>query len=927
QFYVGSAEQIPSMQVYDRSGRFLRTLPFGDRISALAGGTPAEVAVSGMVDESFMTNDNLSKAVETGLISGRNRAYRATGEIGDGFTWYNDVDMFRISLNAGDRLTVDVTGGDLGWGGYGLRLFDSFGSDLDFRIGDFGEFIDFTAQFSGVYYVGISGAENYTYNPLVEGSGSFNFYTGTYEIEFLVNSVLQPRGSYVGGELTEYGGNLMFVGSTSGSGQELWRYGGSGNPTPLDVNPIGRSNPHSLVVLNGHLYFAAEFGQPGDFGGNGDFDSELARYSGFGRPQKIDLNFNANRSTFPQELTALPSRNMLMFVAQDSSGTYQLWSLDQFNNRTIIPTSTYADPRNLIAFGDYVYFTAFDDAFDYELWRTDGVTAERFADLNTVNSSSPDNFFVHDGVLYFTAQDSTAGRELFHYDGVHAPGLVADLNPTGSSNPSGFGVLNGELYFTITPNAPADFTRRMARISLDTPPAYKVVPENNQIVGAPGSSMRVDFANARVVDAGPDHVANEADVVSVAGTLREPPGGGGLYFSQWTIVNSQGATVSGVGAPTGWQPLTFTGTDPFGVATAAVGFNLSVPDDDSFTVTLELFDAFNARRYSDVSKIVIRPVAPLFTLGPPGVSTETFRFTRQVSFTDPGTDAWTATVNYGDGSGNQLLLLDPLSKSFELNHVYRDDGVYQITVEIRDTDDDLSFTDTLTVTVAAMGPQIALNAVGHTGGLALIGDELFLFTDSGEIEVFNRQGLRVRTLIPSFTPLALGGEGAAGRLFVLDGDAQEIVEFHPTTGTEVNRVTAPAQLTSGDAITFDGTRLHLLSATSNTHYELNPTTGTVFTQHALAGGLGPFGGAAVVSGRLYYQSGAGELIEFDLSAGVITAALDIAAQNTGVTLLPGLTAVAGPDGLLAVTSALTIVEIDPATGQIILSTPFVDAPT
>ena len=65
------------------------------------------------------------------------------------------------------------------------------------------------------------------------------------------------------------------------------------------------------------------------------------------------------------------------------------------------------------------------------------------------------------------------------------------------------------------------------------------------------------------------------------------------------------------------------------------------------------------------------------------------------SFADPGTDAWTATVDYGDGAGAQPLAL--AGKSFALSHVYATAGTYTVTVRV--SDDDVTTTRTATVTV------------------------------------------------------------------------------------------------------------------------------------------------------------------------------------------------------------------------------------
>lgn len=72
-------------------------------------------------------------------------------------------------------------------------------------------------------------------------------------------------------------------------------------------------------------------------------------------------------------------------------------------------------------------------------------------------------------------------------------------------------------------------------------------------------------------------------------------------------------------------------------------------------------------------------------------------------FTDQDpTDSWTATVDYGDGSGVTPLALAP-DKTFVLSHVYRDNGNYQVTVAVRDSGG-LVATDSSAIEVANAPP-------------------------------------------------------------------------------------------------------------------------------------------------------------------------------------------------------------------------------
>ncbi len=81
-------------------------------------------------------------------------------------------------------------------------------------------------------------------------------------------------------------------------------------------------------------------------------------------------------------------------------------------------------------------------------------------------------------------------------------------------------------------------------------------------------------------------------------------------------------------------------------------------------------------------------------------------YTASGSFTDPGADSWTATADYGDGSGAQPLALS--GKTFALSHTYSTAGSFTVAVVVND--DDASGTRTQTVTV--LTPNAALQDAG-----------------------------------------------------------------------------------------------------------------------------------------------------------------------------------------------------------------------
>ena len=80
-------------------------------------------------------------------------------------------------------------------------------------------------------------------------------------------------------------------------------------------------------------------------------------------------------------------------------------------------------PFGSTVFNNAVYFSAFDAASGFELWKSDGneAGAVRVKDINPgANGSIPGGFTVFNNALYFSADDGTNGFELWRSDGTEA---------------------------------------------------------------------------------------------------------------------------------------------------------------------------------------------------------------------------------------------------------------------------------------------------------------------------------------------------------------------------------------------------------------------------------------------------------------------------------------------------------------------------
>jgi Ca2+-binding RTX toxin-like protein len=132
----------------------------------------------------------------------------------------------------------------------------------------------------------------------------------------------------------------------------------------------------------------------------------------------------------------------------------------------------------------------------------------------------------------------------------------------------------------------------------------------------------------------------------------------------------------------------------------------------TYTVRGKITDKDGAsREYS--TTITVRNVTPTITMPAAATLDEGGSFSGIGSFTDPGSDTWTATVDYGDGSGVQPLTLKP-DGTFDLAHTYANSGEFLVTVRV---DDGTTVgVNTTTVTVRNVAPT----ATGITGP-ALVG--------------------------------------------------------------------------------------------------------------------------------------------------------------------------------------------------------------
>ncbi len=151
--------------------------------------------------------------------------------------------------------------------------------------------------------------------------------------------------------------------------------------------------------------------------------------------------------------------------------------------------------------------------------------------------------------------------------------------------------------------------------------------------------------------------ANEGQTVTFSGAGSSDPDGDALTY-QWSFGDGGsggGASVTHVFTDNGTYQVSLTVTDPAGLS-----------DTKAIPVTV----ANVAPAVDALQNATVVAGDPVSITG---------------RFTDPGADSWTATVDYGDGSGIQPLALRP-DKTFELRHTYAAAGTFTVNVAVKDDD-------------------------------------------------------------------------------------------------------------------------------------------------------------------------------------------------------------------------------------------------
>ncbi|MEZ5552745.1 MAG: PKD domain-containing protein [Pseudomonadales bacterium] len=257
----------------------------------------------------------------------------------------------------------------------------------------------------------------------------------------------------------------------------------------------------------------------------------------------------------------------------------------------------------------------------------------------------------------------------------------------------------------------------------------------------------------------PTHPYTEDGVYTVTLTVTDDDGGVGSDTLIVTVGNTPPVVDAGLDRPAvpsggtvNLDPATFTDagvedthtasidwgdgtvepgalTQGAGSGTVAGGHVYAAAGDYTVTVTVTDDDGGVGSDTLLVTVLAQPNTAPVPDAGAGATIVEGDTFNGAGSFTDPDADTWTATVDYGDGSGVQPLTLAGMA--FTLGHVYADNGTYTVTVTVADSQGG-SNSDTATVVVNNAAPVV--NAGADQPGVAFGGTvnlDPATFTDAG----------------------------------------------------------------------------------------------------------------------------------------------------------------------------------------------------
>jgi PKD repeat protein len=289
--------------------------------------------------------------------------------------------------------------------------------------------------------------------------------------------------------------------------------------------------------------------------------------------------------------------------------------------------------------------------------------------------------------------------------------------PGGDSNP-----LNTAASFILAPLHSSNSYTWKTGTSMATP----------QVAGL--AALLYATGMTRAADVRARMISTADDVEATGWDARTGAGRANIYRAVTGNDPNAAPVAKPVNAATGSKgvAMAFDGTasyDPNGKAIKSYSWNFGDPTSasntastaqashtylraGSYTVSLTVVDAANLSSTTS-STVTIANIAPAIAAFSGATLLQGESYAAAGSFADADPDQWTATVNYGDGTGLHPLALN--GQSFTLGHTYTTAGTHTVRVTVQDNDGGQG-SGTATVTVwtpaQAIGATL-MNAVAE----------------------------------------------------------------------------------------------------------------------------------------------------------------------------------------------------------------------
>ena len=214
-----------------------------------------------------------------------------------------------------------------------------------------------------------------------------------------------------------------------------------------DIRLQGRYPYGNFTAIGNTLFFLANDGSSGTqiWKADGTTTSRVSDIRPGGEVGEGGEGEEVWITFYPRNFTAVG--NTLFFTFNDGSSGDELWKTDGTTTTRVAdirPGASSSEPRYLTAVGNTLFFSAYDGISGNELWKTDGTTTSRVADIRTGYDSSFPRYLTAVGdTVFFSAYDGSSDFELWQTDGT-TTSRVSDINP---GKPSHLTAVGNTLFF------------------------------------------------------------------------------------------------------------------------------------------------------------------------------------------------------------------------------------------------------------------------------------------------------------------------------------------------------------------------------------------------------------------------------------------------------------------------------------------------